>query len=33
MGGTKVTGVRIPDEVLEEFFPKKLIRYGASEKV
>ena len=24
---------RIPDEVLEEIFPKKLKRYGASEKV
>ncbi len=33
MGGTKVTRDRIPDEVLEEIFPKKLKRYGASEKV
>ncbi len=24
---------RIPDEVLKEFFPNKLKRYGASEKV
>jgi len=24
---------RIPDEVIEEIFPKKLKRYGASEKV
>jgi GntR family transcriptional regulator, transcriptional repressor for pyruvate dehydrogenase complex len=24
---------RIPDELLEEIFPKKLKRYGASEKV
>ena len=38
-GGT-LTGIemrskisKIPDEVLEEIFPKKLKRYGASEKV
>ena len=29
----KITRDRIPDEVLKEIFPKKLKRYGASEKV
>jgi len=32
-GGMKITKGRIPDKVLREIFPKKLKRYGASEKV
>jgi len=29
----KISRDRIPDEVLEEIFPKKLKRYGTSERV